>query len=61
MTKRRLGGSELKFEPLVLGTNVFGWSAEEPTSFGVLDDFVAEGFTAIDTADVYSRCVDGQV
>ena len=59
MTKRRLGGSELEFEPLVLGTNVFGWTADEATSFAVLDAFVAEGFTAIDTADVYSRWVPG--
>ena len=59
MTKRRLGGSELEFEPLVLGTNVFGWTADESTSFAVLDAFVAEGFTAIDTADVYSRWVPG--
>ena len=59
MTKRRLGQSDISFEPLVLGTNVFGWTADEPTSFSVLDAFVAEGFTAIDTADVYSRWVPG--
>jgi aryl-alcohol dehydrogenase-like predicted oxidoreductase len=59
MTKRRLGQSEIEFEPLVLGTNVFGWTADEPTSFAVLDAFIAEGFTAIDTADVYSRWVPG--
>jgi aryl-alcohol dehydrogenase-like predicted oxidoreductase len=59
MTKRKLGGSEIEFEPLVLGTNVFGWTADEATSFSVLDAFVAEGFTAIDTADVYSRWVPG--
>jgi aryl-alcohol dehydrogenase-like predicted oxidoreductase len=59
MTKRRLGRSELFIEPFVLGTNVIGWTADEPTSFAVLDAFVAEGFTAIDTADVYSRWVPG--
>ncbi|MDE2383530.1 MAG: aldo/keto reductase [Alphaproteobacteria bacterium] len=59
MAKRRLGGSVLEFEPLVLGTNVFGWTADEAASFAVLDAFVAEGFTAIDTADVYSRWVPG--
>jgi aryl-alcohol dehydrogenase-like predicted oxidoreductase len=59
MTKRRLGRSELFIEPLVLGTNVIGWTADEPTSFAVLDAFVAEGFSAIDTADVYSRWVPG--
>ena len=43
MTKRRLGRSELFIEPLVLGTNVIGWTADEPTSFAVLDAFVAKG------------------
>ena len=59
MTKRRLGQSDIAIEPFVLGTNVMGWTADEPTSFAVLDAFVAEGFTAIDTADVYSRWVPG--
>ncbi len=59
MTKRQLGRSDISFEPLVLGTNVFGWTADEATSFAVLDAFIAEGFTAIDTADVYSRWVPG--
>ena len=59
MTKRRIGRSDIAIEPFVLGTNVFGWTANEPTSFAVLDAFVAEGFSAIDTADVYSRWVPG--
>ena len=59
MTKRRLGRSELMIDPLVLGTNVVGWTADEATSFAVLDAYVDEGFTAIDTADVYSRWVPG--
>jgi aryl-alcohol dehydrogenase-like predicted oxidoreductase len=59
MTKRRLGRTDIFIEPLVLGTNVFGWTADEKTSFAVLDAFVAEGFTAIDTADVYSLWVPG--
>jgi aryl-alcohol dehydrogenase-like predicted oxidoreductase len=59
MAKRRLGRSDLHIEPLVLGTNVVGWTADEKTSFEVMDAFVAEGFTAIDTADSYSRWVPG--
>jgi aryl-alcohol dehydrogenase-like predicted oxidoreductase len=59
MTKRRLGRSELMIEPWVLGTNVVGWTADEPTSFAVMDAFVDEGFNAIDTADSYSRWVPG--
>jgi aryl-alcohol dehydrogenase-like predicted oxidoreductase len=56
---RRLGRTDIEIAPLALGTNVFGWTADEATSFAVLDAFVAEGFTLIDTADVYSRWVPG--
>ena len=59
MTKRRLGRSDLHIEPLVLGTNVVGWTADEPTSFAVMDAFLDAGFNAIDTADSYSRWVPG--
>lgn len=58
-TKRELGHSGLHLAPLVLGGNVFGWTADEKTSFAVLDAFVAGGGTAIDTADVYSAWVPG--
>jgi aryl-alcohol dehydrogenase-like predicted oxidoreductase len=58
-TKRELGHSGLHIAPLVLGGNVFGWTADELTSFAVLDAFVAGGGNAIDTADVYSRWVPG--
>jgi aryl-alcohol dehydrogenase-like predicted oxidoreductase len=54
MTTRRLGRSELSIEPLALGTNVIGGTIDEAQSFAVLDAFVAEGFTAIDTADGYT-------
>lgn len=54
MELRQLGKSELKIAPLVLGGNVFGWTADEPTSFAILDAFVDGGFNAVDTADVYS-------
>jgi len=58
-TLRELGHSGLHIAPLVLGGNVFGWTADEPTSFAVLNAFVAGGGNAIDTADVYSRWVPG--
>lgn len=57
--KRRLGSSSLEITPLVLGGNVFGWTADEPASFRILDAFVDAGGTMIDTADVYSFWVDG--
>ena len=60
MTKlRRLGATDLRIAPLVLGGNVFGWTADKATSFAVLDAFVAGGGTMIDTADVYSAWVPG--
>src|ERR1700680_494384 len=55
MEMRRIGRSDLITAPLMLGGNVFGWTADEKTSFAVLDAFVDAGFNAIDTADVYSR------
>ncbi|WP_316408564.1 aldo/keto reductase [Brevundimonas nasdae] len=59
LTKRKLGSSDLDIAPLVFGGNVFGWTAEEATSFALLDAFVEAGFDAIDTADAYSRWVPG--
>ena len=56
---RRLGATDLKIAPLVLGGNVFGWTADRDASFAILDAFVAGGGTMIDTADVYSAWVDG--
>ncbi len=59
MKKRKLGNSGLEVFPLSFGGNVFGWTVDEPTSFKLLDAFVASGFNLIDTADVYSRWVPG--
>ncbi len=59
MTHRPLGRSGLSIAPLMLGGNVFGWTADEATSHAILDAFVAGGFNAIDTADVYSGWVPG--
>ncbi|RAJ79332.1 aryl-alcohol dehydrogenase-like predicted oxidoreductase [Chitinophaga dinghuensis] len=59
MEKRKLGNSGLEVAPLAFGGNVFGWSADETTSFALLDEFVANSFNLVDTADVYSRWVPG--
>jgi aryl-alcohol dehydrogenase-like predicted oxidoreductase len=59
MHMRKLGQSALQVAPLVLGGNVFGWTADEATSFKVLDAFVAAGSNFIDTADIYSRWAPG--
>jgi len=57
--KRRIGRSDIAISPLVLGGNVFGWTADRERSFEILDRFVEAGFETIDTADVYSRWVPG--
>ena len=61
MDKRTLGKTDIAIAPLVLGGNVFGWSADEAASFAVLDAFAAEGLACIDTADTYSGWVPGNV
>jgi aryl-alcohol dehydrogenase-like predicted oxidoreductase len=58
---RELGKSGLFVTPLMLGGNVFGFTADEKASFAVLDAFVARGGNFIDTADVYSNWVPGHV
>jgi aryl-alcohol dehydrogenase-like predicted oxidoreductase len=59
MQHRAIGTSDLQVAPLVLGGNVFGWTADERASFSILDAFVDHGLNFIDTADVYSAWVDG--
>ncbi|MEO6433513.1 MAG: aldo/keto reductase, partial [Sphingomicrobium sp.] len=56
---RQVGSSRMKVAPVALGGNVFGWTADEATSFRLLDAFVDAGGTMIDTADVYSAWVPG--
>lgn len=59
MQQRQLGNSGLTTIPLMLGGNVFGWTADRETSFAVLDAFVDGGGTLIDTADMYSNWIPG--
>ena len=47
------------FVAIVLGGNVFGWTLNESQSFDILDQFVAEGYNFIDTADIYSAWAEG--
>jgi len=55
----QLGGTDLNVHPLCLGGNVFGWTADEGSSFEVLDAYAAAGGNFIDTADAYSHWVPG--
>ena len=59
VTTVQVGDSDLKVLPLALGGNVFGWTADETTSMGVLDAFVEAGGSMVDTADGYSHWVPG--
>ena len=59
MFRRELGRSGLQVSPLCFGGNVFGWTADEATSFRLLDAWVDAGMNFIDTADLYSRWVPG--
>jgi aryl-alcohol dehydrogenase-like predicted oxidoreductase len=51
--------TDLVVHPLCLGTNVFGWSADETESHQVLDAYAAHGGNFLDTADVYSQWKPG--
>ena len=59
MTVRQLGTSGLTTPPLILGSNVFGWTTDRTTSFAVLDAFVSGGGRMVDTANSYSSWVPG--
>jgi len=59
MDTRALGRSGLQVSPVCLGGNVFGWTADEPMSFRLLDAWVDAEMNFVDTADVYSRWVRG--
>ena len=54
MHYRRLGRTGMKVSALCLGTMQFGWTADEATSFTVMDSFSAAGGTFLDTSDIYS-------
>jgi aryl-alcohol dehydrogenase-like predicted oxidoreductase len=59
MEYRKLGRSDLEVSPLCLGTMQFGWTADEASSFAVMDAFVEAGGNFLDTADVYSSWAPG--
>ncbi|OCJ04066.1 alcohol dehydrogenase [Agrobacterium sp. 13-626] len=61
MNKRRLGRTGISISPIILGGNVFGWTTDEKTSFDVLDACFEAGLNTIDTADVYSSWVPGNI
>jgi len=56
---RNLGRTGLKVSELCMGTMQFGWTSTEEEAFAVLDAFVESGGNFLDTADVYTRWVEG--
>ncbi|MDP3767256.1 MAG: aldo/keto reductase [Dehalococcoidia bacterium] len=59
MDRRNLGTSDLQVSELCLGTMQFGWTADEPSSFAVMDAFVEAGGNFLDSADIYSSWARG--
>ena len=59
MKYRELGNTGIKVSSLCLGTMQFGWTADEAKSFEILSAAYEAGINFIDTADIYSRWVDG--
>lgn len=59
MNTRNLGRTGLKVSTICLGTMQFGWSADEATAYSIMDKAVELGCNFFDTADVYSRWVEG--
>jgi aryl-alcohol dehydrogenase-like predicted oxidoreductase len=59
MEYRNLGRTGLKVSELCLGTMQFGWTADESLSQEILGAAFDAGINFFDTADVYSRWVEG--
>jgi hypothetical protein len=59
MSKKQLGRSGIQVPALTFGGNVFGWTADQATSFSLLDALVDNQLNFIDTADVYSSWAPG--
>lgn len=59
MEYQRLGRTGLKVSTICLGTMQFGWSTEEDEAFRIMSRAVELGCNFLDTADVYSRWVEG--
>lgn len=59
MEYRKLGRTGLKVSPLCMGTMQFGWSVDEVNTHQILSATIDAGINFIDTADIYSKWVDG--
>ncbi|MFC2026056.1 aldo/keto reductase [Chloroflexota bacterium] len=59
MKYRNLGHTGLKVSELCMGSMQFGWTADEATSYKILDATYEAGINFIDTANVYSKWIEG--
>ncbi len=59
MEYRNLGRTGLKVSALCMGTMQFGWSVDEADTQRILSRTIEAGINFIDTADIYSKWVDG--
>jgi aryl-alcohol dehydrogenase-like predicted oxidoreductase len=59
MLYRKLASSPLSISELCLGTMTMGWQNDERESVKILDRALAGGINFYDTADIYSRWVEG--
>jgi aryl-alcohol dehydrogenase-like predicted oxidoreductase len=55
MEYRYFGSTGLKVSELCLGTQTFGWVADEKTAHEALDLFVGQGGNFLDTANIYNQ------
>jgi aryl-alcohol dehydrogenase-like predicted oxidoreductase len=59
MEYTNLGRTGLKVSRICLGTMTFGWSATESTSAAIMEHAFENGINFLDTADIYSRWIEG--
>lgn len=59
MQHTNLGNTGLKVSHICLGTMTFGWSATESTSASIMELSFENGINFFDTADIYSRWIEG--
>lgn len=59
MEYKKLGRTGVKVSPLCMGTMQFGWSLNEADSHRVLSAAFEAGINFFDTADIYSKWVEG--
>jgi aryl-alcohol dehydrogenase-like predicted oxidoreductase len=55
MQYRFMGRTGLKVSELCLGTQTFGWGADEPTAHALADRFVEAGGNFLDTSNIYNE------